>query len=422
MTKHILKIIWAQRKSNGWIYAELLIVICAMWYMIDKFYVDLHTYYSPLGYDITNTWRFNLTNLNTKSPGYVSDSDYTSNPTADLLQLMTQIRQNPMVENVCASYFSCPYSFGNSWSLIVPVEGDTTLSSKGFQVRRVTPEYFETFRIKDSQGNPITSKLFDGQQDECILISKDMEKAFFHNQSAKGRKIRFVGEEKEIPILAVTEPTRLDDYSKSEPCFYAVKTGTSLNDLVNAFSAAGAELCVRMKREMSQDEMYKLLGDMGNRLTVNNLSVYGVTPISQFRDILLSNRKDENNQQMALMVFLLINVFFGIVGTFWLRTQYRQGESGIRMALGANHLSLKQYLYGEGLCLLLLTLPFTLLFAVNMIYLNIPDVYRMPYTIGRFLITFGGTYLLLAIMIVLGILFPIRKINKIEPAEALHYE
>ena len=125
---------------------------------------------------------------------------------------------------------------------------------------------------------------------------------------------------------------------------------------------------------------------------------------------------------MALMVFLLINVFFGIVGTFWLRTQYRQGESGIRMALGANHLSLKQYLYGEGLCLLLLTLPFTLLFAVNMIYFNIPDVYRMPYTIGRFLITFGGTYLLLAIMIVLGILFPIRKISKIEPAEALHYE
>ena len=161
---------------------------------------------------------------------------------------------------------------------------------------------------------------------------------------------------------------------------------------------------------------------MGNRLTVNNLSVYGVTPISQFRDIQLSNRKDENNQQMALMVFLLINVFFGIVGTFWLRTQYRPGESGIRMALGANHLSLKQYLYGEGLCLLLLTLPFTLLFAINMIYFNIPDVYRMPYTIGRFLITFGGTYFLLAIMIVLGILFPIRKISKIEPAEALHYE
>ena len=422
MIKHILKIIWAQRKSNGWIYAELLIVICAMWFMIDKFYVDLRTYYSSLGYDITNTWRFNLNTLNPQSPGYVSDSDYTSNQTADLLQLITQIRQNPLVEHICATYYSCPYSFGNSWGEIKPVEGDTTALSQGMaQVRRVTPEYFETFRIKDSQGNPITSQLFEGH-DECILISQDMEKAFFHNQTAKGRKVRFNGGEEEVPILAVTSPIRLDDYSKSEPCFFDVMSGTAFSGLVDYFGAAGAELCVRMKRELSQDEMYKLLEDMGNRLTVNNLSVYGATPISQFRNIQLSTHKEESNKQMVLMVFLLINVFFGIIGTFWLRTQYRQGESGIRMALGANHLTLKQYLYSEGLCLLLLTLPFTLLFAGNMIHFNIPDTYRMPYTIGRFLITFGGTYLLLAIMIVLGILFPVRKISKIEPAEALHYE
>ena len=161
---------------------------------------------------------------------------------------------------------------------------------------------------------------------------------------------------------------------------------------------------------------------MGNRLTVNNVNIYGVTAISQIRTLQLENHKEESNKQLALMVFLLINIFFGIIGTFWLRTQYRQGESGIRMALGANHLTLKQYLYSEGLCLLLLTLPFTLLFAFNMIHFNIPDVYRMPYTVGRFLLTFGGTYLLLAIMIVLGILFPMRKISKIEPAEALHYE
>jgi len=177
-----------------------------------------------------------------------------------------------------------------------------------------------------------------------------------------------------------------------------------------------------MKRELSQDEMFQLLGEMGNRLTVNNVNIYGVTAISQIRTLQLENHKEESNKQLALMVFLLINIFFGIIGTFWLRTQYRQGESGIRMALGANHLTLKQYLYSEGLCLLLLTLPFTLLFAFNMIHFNIPDVYRMPYTVGRFLLTFGGTYLLLAIMIVLGILFPMRKISKIEPAEALHYE
>ena len=32
MIKHIFKIIWAQRKSNGWILGELVIVMCALWF------------------------------------------------------------------------------------------------------------------------------------------------------------------------------------------------------------------------------------------------------------------------------------------------------------------------------------------------------------------------------------------------------
>ena len=41
MIKHIFKIIWAQRKSNGWILGELVIVMCALWFMMDKLWVEL---------------------------------------------------------------------------------------------------------------------------------------------------------------------------------------------------------------------------------------------------------------------------------------------------------------------------------------------------------------------------------------------
>ena len=43
MIKHILKIIWAQRKTNGWIFAERLLVVCATWWMTDLFLVDMKT-------------------------------------------------------------------------------------------------------------------------------------------------------------------------------------------------------------------------------------------------------------------------------------------------------------------------------------------------------------------------------------------
>lgn len=71
MFKHILRIIWKQRSSNGWIFAELLVVLCAVWFMTESAYVDLVTYRRPLGNDITNTWRFKLGDLNDKAPGYI---------------------------------------------------------------------------------------------------------------------------------------------------------------------------------------------------------------------------------------------------------------------------------------------------------------------------------------------------------------
>ncbi|MCL1938603.1 MAG: multidrug ABC transporter substrate-binding protein [Candidatus Azobacteroides sp.] len=422
MIKHILKMIWAQRKSNVWIYAELLVVVSALWFMGDKFYVDLRTYYSPLGYDITNTWRFKLNKLNSQLPAYVPEEESASDQATNLQQLMSQIRQHPLVDGVCVCYYSCPYSWGNRWGDIASVEGDTSLvAQKVFQIRSVSPEYFEVFRIKDSQGNPITTKLLEGSE-EPILVSQDMGEELFPKQSAKGRKICIHDEGPEITILAVTPPIRSNEYCKSDPCLFEIIAGADYAELINNMGVENAELCVRMKKGLSQDEMFQLLEEMGDRLRVSNLNVYGVSSIADMRKEQLASYKEENNKQLALMTFLLINVFFGIIGTFWLRTQQRQGEAGIRMALGANHFTLGKYLYGEGLCLLLLTLPFTLAFAGNMIYMGIPDADRLPLTVGRFLLVFGGTYGLLAFLIALGVWFPVQKIFRIKPAEALHYE
>ena len=83
MIKHILSIIWNQRRSNGWIFAELLVVAGVFWLMVDMFYVDTRTYYSPLGFDITNVWRFKLSeqerNPSDSLPGVfspLSDADH----------------------------------------------------------------------------------------------------------------------------------------------------------------------------------------------------------------------------------------------------------------------------------------------------------------------------------------------------------
>jgi hypothetical protein len=335
---------------------------------------------------------------------------------------MDNIRIHPAVENVCVAYYATPYSSGTFWLNVIPVNGDTSkLHEQSFQILHVSPEFFDIFRVKDVNGNAITPLLADKQTP--IVISVDMESLFFPGLQGVGRQVKFEENAEELfTVSAVSTPIRGNDYSRSEPCIYKCLTGSLLNDFVNKYGAEDAQLCVRMKKQMSASDMNSLLEEMHERLTVNNLYVYGVHAISEDRNDQLKGFTDFARKQLSLMAFLLINVFFGIIGTFWLRTQHRRGETGIRMALGANRFTLKMYQYGEGLCILILTVPFILLFIANVYLADMLDTYRQTFTVLRFVITFGGACLLMGAMICLGIWFPVRKAIRLAPAEALHYE
>ena len=49
MIKQIFKMIWNQRRLNGWIWMELLVVFVALWYLVDMFVVQLYSYTRPMG-------------------------------------------------------------------------------------------------------------------------------------------------------------------------------------------------------------------------------------------------------------------------------------------------------------------------------------------------------------------------------------
>jgi hypothetical protein len=420
MIKHILKIIGAQRKANSWIFAELTIAICAVWWMADQLYVDLRTYYSPMGYDISNTWRFELDFLGPDAPGYVSSEEYTSTEVSDLMKLQEQIRLHPAVEGVCIALASAPYSNGDSWTNLLPVDGDTSSLREYYQVRNVSPEYFDLFRIKDIHGHSITQQL-EGLHRPTV-VSEELARQFFRTTNVSGRQVQYPDNEARMTITAVSAPYRNNEYVRSEPFFYRVFIPQDMEDFFSGARVRYAELCVRMKQSFSQEEMNDFLRGMGDRLIVNNLHIYSASSIASSRERQISEMINEQSRKLSMMLFLLVNVLFGITGTFWLRGQSRRSEVGLRTALGADKHNIRNSMYLEGLLILFLSVPLTLAFAFNMLYLDVLDTYRLPYTVGRFLLTYGGSYLLMAGMICAGIWFPVRKAGKMAPAEALHYE
>ena len=66
-----IKQIWNERRSNGWLWAELLIVFVVLWYIVDWTYATARTYYEPLGDDITNTYYLELSLKNNKRDSYI---------------------------------------------------------------------------------------------------------------------------------------------------------------------------------------------------------------------------------------------------------------------------------------------------------------------------------------------------------------
>lgn len=163
---------------------------------------------------------------------------------------------------------------------------------------------------------------------------------------------------------------------------------------------------------------------MAEQLRLGNLYLLDVQPLSYIRNGYIRSIGVENEvkTRVAVACFLLANIFLGIIGTFWFRTEYRKGEMGLRMALGSTRRQLNSIMVGEGVLLLVLAFIPSLVISFNIAHMDLIDTYQLPFTWLRFAICGGITFVLIVLMIICGVWYPARSTARLEPAEALHYE
>ena len=102
MNKKLLKQIVNERRSNSWLFIELLLVSIVLWYVVDYMFVTLYTYFEPRGFDIENTYRVEFDYLTEKSPDYIANrTDEEAH--ADMRELLDRLRRRPGVEAVSMS-------------------------------------------------------------------------------------------------------------------------------------------------------------------------------------------------------------------------------------------------------------------------------------------------------------------------------
>lgn len=417
MIRHIFLLIWNQRKNNAWLWAELALVSLFLWMIVDYLYVTGKNYYTPLGYDIEHTYLVDLKEVSDRSDRYIPEAEKTTTSGEDLLAAADRIRTYPGVEYVSLSDGGMPYVSKERYK-------NVTIDTSSVNVRYylVTPSFFDVFRT------PIPAEKTAGLNRKtgepyAVVATEDLVDEVAGGFQAGQPLYRDESDSIPYTVRGISSPIRAHEYTRPYPsCFFLLTDQEIASD--PKLNASWIEICVRVAPEADRDFAARFRKDMSRQMQIGNLYLMDVQSLSDIRHSYIANTGAESDLKTRLSIafFLLVNIFLGIIGTFWLRTEHRKGEMGLRMALGSTRNRLRGLLLSEGIALLIVAFLPAMLISLNVAYLEVIDTELLPFSWGRFLICQGITFAAMSGMIVLGIWYPARQAARLEPANALHYE
>ena len=320
------------------------------------------------------------------------------------------------MEAVSLSQNSYPYNGSNSGT---EVRYDT-LQSYGYVVRRfVTPDFLKVFRYQGTRGET-PEQLAEMLTKENFLASDNLYERKYGMKltSLVGKQFYLFGDSaKTYKLAASLKPVRYSDHEQAFSSYCMLyKLGRSWYD-------THLELCVRVKEGQDVDFMNRLKADSEKQLRVGNVFIADVRSFADIRRNFEQASMNELRNYIFGMVFLLLNIFLGLLGTFWFRTQQRRSEIALHKALGGTNHTIFNRLLSEGLLLLLIATVPAIIIDWNLAHAELNSwMNGTTLETGRFIITVVLTFILIVLMIVIGIGIPARKAMKIQPAEALREE
>ncbi|WP_300693741.1 FtsX-like permease family protein [uncultured Bacteroides sp.] len=413
MTKKLFIQIKNEWRSNLWLALELLLVSVVMWYVVDYLYTRAATYLEPRGFDIEHCYLIELGELTSKSPDYMPDKTQEETH-ADISELLERLRRRPEVEAVSLSQNSYPYNGSNSTG---DVRYDTLRSPEWTIRRMVTPDFVRVFRYQGTRGE--TPEQLAEMLDRNEFLASDN----LYNRRYGVRLTDLVGKPFQLfgdttrsyKLGAALQVVRYSDFEEARASYCFL--------FKQSFYYVGLELCVRVREGHDHDFIANLKKDSESQFRIGNLFI---SEIRSFKDIRRNFQQARTNvvrDYVMGMGFLLLNIFLGLLGTFWFRTQQRRSEIALHKAHGATDRAVFCRLLTEGLLLLAVVTPIALLLDWSLANAEL-NAWRNGTTLewDRLLFCAAISLLLMATMIVVGIGIPARRAMRIQPAEALHEE
>lgn len=414
MKRKLLTQMRAEWRANIWMALEMLLVSVVLFVLADKIYTVIATINEPLGFDTEHCYILRVRELSEAAPEF-RKYDNQGERWSDLLTLKQRLQARPEISAVTMSSNAVPYNPNNSMNQL---DIDTFSMADAPLLRRtVDPDFFKVFRIEGANGET-AEQLGEILQRERVIPSDNalLRRAGIRSlKGLMGKQMIFSGSDT-MTLRASFKPMKYSDYQTVHGW-----AGASMFENFNprGYLSFMEGLSVRVKDNMDKDFMDKLMADADGELKVGNWYVASVESFDTIRDNYNRDAKAETRNTVICALFLLVNIFLGILGTFWFRTQQRKREIALRMVSGATRSNVFRRIVGEGEVLLLLVTPIALIIDYLLTIYEFTSWYDGYFEPMHFCVSVIAAWVLMALMIAVGIYFPARKAMSISPAAAM---
>jgi predicted permease len=328
-------------------------------------------------------------------------------------QLLPRLDALPGVQSATLSRLQL---FSGYWgrSVSVPRHASGGAGDVRVSCNTVAPKFFATMGIPLLSGRDFTPA-DTATAPKVAIISESMAQHYFQGENPVGRHFRFTGEDgTEVEIVGVVKDIltefREEQNHRSPQAAYIPFT--------QAPATMTGQAVLEVRATENTGAIAAAMREVARRLD-KDLPVGTVTTQNEIVDQSLGRPRALTQLTTLLGLLALLMASIGLYGTMSHAVVQRTKEIGIRMALGAERLSVLRLVLREGLLLTLGGISGGLVLGAALTRLLSSQLYGLSATDP---LTFVAVSLLLAGVALLASYIPARRATRVDPMVALKYE
>lgn len=436
----ILKNIWNHRRTNAWIFIELVLVAIISWSIIDPVAVGLSDLNMPTGYDNDHMLVVDVVSYPKTAPSYDSTAVTPERRYADICNLMMKLRNHPDISFVTINLNNSMIG-GGTRTVVCPGTGNLaadTIRKRSFEFYYFKgTDFFQTYGIESVEGSPTVEELSDRYVPmwQEAVVTKAFADLYWPGENPMGKRLmeginQATGDTVFSTVVGVVGDVRHVPVSRS----YTQVFRTCDDAWLKEGGSTSFYLIARVREGKDIRELKDEITSWARKeLKAGNYHIRRVRTYDELieRTAVLYGAIGQLRLSYVLAGFFLINLILGVIGTFWLQTRKRIPEMGIRRAFGAARGSLITMLVKENLLLAtggcLLGFLIYWQYAFHNGLANGDETNLEQNVVDNWIGSFGEHFLIvslivygvIAVCVIVGTLIPAMAVSRVQIVDAI---